>query len=231
VAERRSRTARDARRRALGQNFLRSRAAERLVRDAGVQSGDLVLELGAGTGVLTAALARRAGRILAVELDPAWARRLLDRFAADERVFVVQGDALAFPLPGEPFSVVANLPFNRTTAVLRRLLDPRSALVRANLVVQAEVGRKRARVTGAALSVSWAPWFELRTGRRLPPKAFRPVPRVGAAVLRVDRRREPLLDPAEHSRFAAFVRREFERNSRTAARRSLDDWLRRFASA
>jgi 23S rRNA (adenine-N6)-dimethyltransferase len=227
----RARTSRDVRRRALGQNFLRSRAADRLVRDAGVRPGDLVLELGAGTGVLTAALARRAGRVLAIELDPDWVRRLLDRFAGDDGVFVVQGDALAFPLPTEPFRVVSNLPFNRTTASLRRLLDPESSLVRADLVVQAEVAHKRARETGTALSVAWAPWFEMSAGRPLPPQAFRPVPRVGAAVLRVDRRREPLLDPAESRHFSAFVRHEFARDSRRAARRSLHDWLGRFRKA
>lgn len=229
MAERRPRTARDARRRALAQNFLRSRAADRLVREAGVRSGDLVVDLGAGTGVLTAALARSAGRVLAVELDPDWARRLLDRFEANSRVFVVQGDAFTFPLPGEPFRVVSNLPFNRTTAALRRLLDPENALVRADLLVQAEVARKRARETGTALSVSWAPWFELSPGCRLPPQAFRPVPRVGAAVLRIERRIDPLLDPAESHRFAAYVRREFERNSKAAANRSLADWIGSFS--
>jgi 23S rRNA (adenine-N6)-dimethyltransferase len=193
-----------------------------------VRLGDLVLDLGAGTGVLTAALARSAQRVLAVELDPDWARRLLERFADNERVFIVQGDALAFPLPREPFRVVANLPFNRTTAALRYLLDPECALVRADLVVQAEVARKRIRDTGTALSVSWAPWFTFRAGRPLPPQAFRPAPRVAAAVLRIERRAEPLLDSAESRRFAAFVRREFERDSRRAANRSLDSWLRAF---
>jgi 23S rRNA (adenine-N6)-dimethyltransferase len=193
-----------------------------------VRPGDLVLDLGAGTGVLTAALARRGSRVLAIELDPDWARRLLDRFDQNDCVFVVQGDALAFPLPNEPFRVVANLPFGRTTESLRWLLDPESSLLRADLVVQAEVARKRARETGTALGVGWAPWFTFRIGRVLPAEAFRPVPRVGAAVLHVERRREPLLDPFESRRFAAFVRYEFGRNSRVAATRSLEAWLRRF---
>lgn len=187
-----------------------------------------MLEVGAGNGVLTAALARRARRVVAVELDPDWTRRLLERFGQNDGVFVVQGDALAFPLPNEPFRVVANLPFNRTTESLRRLLDPESALRRADLVVQAEVARKRARESGTALGVGWAPWFTFRLGRALPAEAFRPVPRVGAAVLSVERRREPLLDPSESRRFAAFVRYEFRRNSRVAAAHSLEAWLRGF---
>jgi 23S rRNA (adenine-N6)-dimethyltransferase len=166
--------------------------------------------------------------VLAVELDPDWARRLLDRFAAADGVFVVQGDALRFPLPGEPFRVVANVPFKRTTDVLHRLLDdPQSGLVRADLVVQTEVARKRARDSGTVLSVSWAPWFEIRAGKRIPPSAFRPAPRVGAVVLTI-RRREPLLDPADREAFAIFVRREFEQDSKRAARRQLDAWISGF---
>jgi 23S rRNA (adenine-N6)-dimethyltransferase len=229
VAER-PRTKRDARRRALAQNFLRSRAlADKLVREAEVSRGDLVLELGAGTGVLTAALARRAARVLAVELDPAWAQRLLERFAASAGVFVVQGDALRFPLPGEPFRVVANLPFNRTTALMRRLLDdPAGALTSADFVVQEEVARKRARNRGAALTVSWAPWFEFALGARLPPQAFRPVPRTRAAVLRIRRRAEPLLPAEGSSSFARFVRAGFERDARRASKLSVEEWIRRF---
>ena len=230
MAERRSRTERDARRRALAQNFLRSAAlAEQLTRDAGVGSGDLVVELGAGTGVLTEALARRAGRVLAVELDPDWARRLLDRFAHAPRVIVAHGDALLFPLPGEPFRVIGNLPFNRTTALLHYLLDdPSSALRGADLVVQEEVARKRARNGGTLLTVSWAPWFEFSLGRTIPAQAFRPVPRVRAAVLQVRRRRPSLLAYAERLAFVSFVRDRFVRESAQATSRGVEEWIRLF---
>ena len=90
-----------------------------------------MLDIGAGEGVLTAELARRAGRVRAVEIESALVARLRRRFAAAPNVEVVGGDALLVPLPDEPFRVVANIPFNRTTAILRRLLDdPRVPLVR-----------------------------------------------------------------------------------------------------
>jgi 23S rRNA (adenine-N6)-dimethyltransferase len=224
VAGKRSRTARDARRRTLGQNFLRNRGlAVRLVRDARISGDDLVVELAAGTGILTGELARRADRVVAVELDPEWARRLLDSFAAVENVLVAQGDALRFPLPGEPFRVVANLPFGRTTAFLRHLLDdPESALVAADLIVQHEVARKRARNRGTLLTLSWAPWFEFSLGRRIPASAFRPIPAVDAAVLRVRRRAEPLLEPAERSAFAAFLEDAFAALPSDLA---VEDWI------
>jgi 23S rRNA (adenine-N6)-dimethyltransferase len=82
VGARRARSLRDVRRRAYGQNFLASRAiAVQLVRQAKVGRGDLVLEIGAGNGILTAELARQARRVFAVEIDPVWVARLRERFA------------------------------------------------------------------------------------------------------------------------------------------------------
>src|SRR6185295_9279701 len=107
--------------RARSQHFLRTASlAAELVRDAGVGADDVVVDLGAGSGRLTAALAPVARRVVAVELDPAWVCRLAGRWP---NVDVVQGDALELELPREPFPVVANIPFDRTTDILRRLLD------------------------------------------------------------------------------------------------------------
>ena len=115
---------RRAARRGLDQHFLRSRRlAADLVRNAGLSREDLVLEIGAGSGRLTGELARAAGHVLAVDVDPVWARRLSERFARSSRVSVVAADALEVALPADPFRVVANLPFGQTTAFLRRLLD------------------------------------------------------------------------------------------------------------
>jgi 23S rRNA (adenine-N6)-dimethyltransferase len=211
VAAHRGRSSRDARRRALGQNLLASQAlAERLVAAAGVVRGDLVVEIGAGRGVLTAALARRARRVLAIELDPDWAAGLRERFARSPHVQVVEGDALTAALPREPFRVVANLPFARTTALLHRLLDdPSLPLQRADLVLQWEVARKRAGEPRSVVSAAWSPWWSARLGGRLPRTAFRPVPAVDAGVLVVERRPEPLLPPVTADAYAAFVRALF----------------------
>src|SRR5919201_2102568 len=101
-----------------GRHFLRSsKLAAEIVRAAGIRRGDLVLDLGAGSGVLTAALARAGASVVAVELDPTLAEGLRRRFDR-----VVEGDALRVALPQEPFKVVANLPFDGGTAILRRLL-------------------------------------------------------------------------------------------------------------
>jgi 23S rRNA (adenine-N6)-dimethyltransferase len=124
---------------------------------------------------------------------------------------VVEADVLAMRLPGEPFQVVANIPFGITTKILRRLLDDAGAMTRADVIVQAEVARKRgAGGRGTLLNACWEPWFDFGTGARIPATAFRPRPRVDTAVLIVTRRDDPLLDPAARRDYTAFVTTAFE---------------------
>jgi 23S rRNA (adenine-N6)-dimethyltransferase len=191
-----------------GQHFLRSsRLAAELVRAAGVQRDELVLDLGAGTGVLTAALARRGARVVAVEIDPELAAALERRFPAVE---VLAADALRVPLPGEPFRVVANLPFDGATAILRRLLDPRGSLVSADVVVEWAVACKRAAVwPSTQLGVFWGAWFDLAVVRRLPRSVFTPPPVVDAGVLRIVRRSEPLVPVTEQRPYQTFLARGY----------------------
>ncbi len=203
------RTPRDERRRSLGQNFLVRGRAERFVDEVGIDSDDLIVEIGAGSGAITTALLHRGAEVIAVEVDDVWAERLrtVTRSASD-RLAVVRADFLSLVLPGRRFRVVGCIPFGQTTAILRRLLDdPQLPLVRADLIVQLEVARKRAAVPPRTLlSTAWAPWWEVRLGRRIPADQFRPVPRVDAAVLTVTRRDPPLLPPAMAEPFAGFVR-------------------------
>jgi 23S rRNA (adenine-N6)-dimethyltransferase len=206
---------RAVRRRVLSQNFLVDpQVVEALVAGSGVAAGDLVLDIGAGNGLITAALAGRGATVLAAERDPVLAARLRARFAGNPAVTVAEADVLAMPLPDRPFSVVANIPFGITTAILRRLLGepagPASGLRRADLIVQAEVARKRGTPgRGTLLGACWEPWFEFRAGPAVPRSAFRPQPRVAAAVLIIRRRDVPLLDPSLRPAYARFVSRAF----------------------
>jgi 23S rRNA (adenine-N6)-dimethyltransferase len=202
---------RAVRRRVLSQNFLVDhRAIDALVDGSGVGDGDLAVDIGAGNGLISAALVRRRARVLAVERDPSLADRLRAKFATWPAVTVVEGDVLDTPLPGEPFRVVANIPFGITTKILRHLLDA-DALARADLIVQAEVARKRGSGgRGTLLNACWEPWFEFSTGARIAATAFRPRPRVDAAVLIVTRRSAPLVDPASRRDYTDFVTAAFE---------------------
>ena len=149
-----------------------------MVAAAGVRPGELVLDIGAGEGALTAHLVRAGARVVAVELHPRRAGVLRERFPG---ITVVQADAASIRLPGRPFRVVANPPYGISASLLGTLLAPGSRLVAADLVLQRAVVRKYA--SGAARR------FSLTTGLMLPRRAFLPPPHVDSAVLVVRRRR------------------------------------------
>jgi 23S rRNA (adenine-N6)-dimethyltransferase len=221
--------ARRARRPARSQHFLRDKGlAEELVTLAGVSRGDLVLEVGAGDGAITSVLARRAGYVIAHEIDALLAARLRERFGPLSSVLVVEGDAFAQPVPRMPFRAVSNVPFHETTRLFRQLLDdPRGSLERAALIVQWEVARKRAR-GGTLLGLGWAPWWELRLIRQVPAAAFRPRPSVDAGIVTIQRRPEPLLPPSQARAFRSFLRRSFGRGRNELG---VEEWLERFRAA
>lgn len=106
---------------------------------------------------------------------------------------MVNADFLDVALPARPFRAVGCIPFGATTPILHRLLDdPSVPLVRADLVVQWEVARKRTATPPSSLiSTVWAPWWEFRLGRRVAAAEFRPVPKVDAAVLSIVRANWP----------------------------------------
>lgn len=192
-----------------GQHFLRSRALVRsLVDGAGIGPGDLVVDVGAGRGAITAELVERGATVWAVESDPALAAVLRERFGG--RVRVLEADARRLRWPREPFAVVANLPFSGGTEILGSLLgDSAVPLMRAELVVQWELATKRTALwPSTLLGVQWGAVYELNLVRRIAPSAFAPPPAVDGGVVRAVRRPEPLV--RDLAGYRAFVRRAFE---------------------
>ena len=214
-------------------HFLRSRSlAAAIVAGADISPRDLVVDIGAGSGRLTAELARVARRVVAIELDPRLAAGLRDRWP---NVDVVAGDALSVRFPDEPFRVVANIPFAHTSALLHRLLDdPRLPLARADLIVEWGVAVKRGLPVPSSVSgVLWGAFHELRVERRLPAAAFDPPPACDAGVLVATRRTRALIAPGELPAYRRFVADAFRRGRRVggALPRDLDahQWAERYS--
>lgn len=208
-----------------GQHFLRSPAvAAELVRGAEIDPSDTVLEIGAGWGRLTRPLAERAGRVIAVELDPRLAARLERSFEHEPKITIAGGDILRTELPVGAWRAFGNLPFGLTTPILRRLLDdPTIGPTRADLLVQFEAARKRASIERATLlSLTWQPWWALTLERHVSRLSFEPSPTVDAGLLLVRRRHQALLEASERPAYVTMLRRAFDRGA-WPVRRSLRD--------
>jgi 23S rRNA (adenine-N6)-dimethyltransferase len=208
MASRRTRfTERDRSRRVLSQNFLADPAAvARIVRAARPDPGGLVLEVGAGRGQLTRPLAARCGRLVAYEVDPVAGAALAAACADLPTVTPLRADFLAATPPAEPFAVVGNIPWSLTAAVVRWCLAA-DRLTSATLLTQLEYARKRTGHGGrwSRLTVLTWPRYAWRLAGTVSRTAFRPVPRVDAGILRLERRPEPLLPPGELPAYRRLV--------------------------
>lgn len=220
------------RRRALGQHFLADPdVAARIVEAVGATPADVVCEIGPGPGALTRSLAARAGRLVALEIDPALRDRLAaaaTHWAEAGRVEIRETDARGFPYeelralrpdPGGHVLVVGNLPYSVSKAILERLLDAHATLDRAVLMLQREVAERLAASPGGreygALSVFWRRWADVSQLLVVPPAAFRPPPAVESAVVTVTFRSVPRVAVADEPGFERVVRAAFGQRRKT----------------
>jgi len=205
------RTDADKRRRELSQNYLRSsEAARQFLKAVHLDPDGLCIEVGAGEGVLTIRLAAMTGEVIAYEIDRALADRLIARVGDRPNVRVKMGDFLTARQPTRPFQVVGNAPFSLTSPIIDWCLHA-SRMTVATLITQLEYARKRTGGYGrwSQLTVSTWPqvrWELLGTIART---EFRPVPRVDAGILRLERRAEPLIGRARQAAYRRLVQAGF----------------------
>jgi 16S rRNA (adenine1518-N6/adenine1519-N6)-dimethyltransferase len=208
--------------RSLGQNFLVDPSvASRIVSAAAVRPGETVVEIGPGRGALTGRLRELAERLICIEKDDELAAGLQRRFADDEGAELVHADALEvspgqLPLPG-PYRVIANLPYNVAARIAMHLLeDWRPHLIEATLMFQREVADRIAAAPSTksygALSVLVASFAEAWPLFGVPPRSFRPVPKVQSSVVRLRPRATPLWQEAglDYERFRTVVHAGFQ---------------------
>jgi 16S rRNA (adenine1518-N6/adenine1519-N6)-dimethyltransferase len=192
-------------RRAFGQNFVSDpNTVRRIARMANVGPNDHVVEIGAGLGSLTLALAETGARITAIEIDHGIAPVLRDVVKELPNVSVVVGDALELDwneiIPPESKAVVvANLPYNVATPLVADLLDAIPQISRFVVMVQKEVALRLASSVGSsdygAISVKVAYWATARVLGDVPPSVFIPRPKVTSSIIEITRRETPAVGP------------------------------------
>jgi 16S rRNA (adenine1518-N6/adenine1519-N6)-dimethyltransferase len=214
----------------LGQNFLTDPDVRDAVAEAaGLTPDDEVLEVGAGVGTLTVALAPRARRLVAVELDGRLIPALRESLTGHENVEIVRTDILRFNVrsafPNGNEIVAGNIPYNLTGALIRKLLDDPPRPRRLSLVVQKEVAERWTAESGASLStVAVQVFAEATMVFTIPAAAFTPAPRVDSALVRLDVRERPAVEVDSLQSFFRFVEAVFQ-----GRRKQLGGTLGRFS--
>jgi 23S rRNA (adenine-N6)-dimethyltransferase len=199
------------RRRELSQNYLRDpEAARQFLRAVRLDPDGTCVEVGAGEGILTTRLAALCREVIAYEIDENLADRLRARVQGSDNVKVVLADFLSSRPPSRAFQVVGNAPFSLTSPIIDWCL--RSArMTSAALITQLEYARKRTGGFGrwSQLTVSTWPQVSWELRGRIPRTQFRPVPRVDAGILYLERRTEPLVSPPRMAAYRRMVQAGF----------------------
>lgn len=209
------------------QNFLRDpRLVASLLDTLPIARDSLIYEVGPGKGALTEQLARRFRRVVAVEVDPRLARRLRQTFADQPHVVIYQGDFLRQRLPDEPYTVVANIPFNITSAIVTKLTSAPRPPEDAYLAMQREaaatlLGQPRENLRALLLK----PWYAMEVVHHFQRADFTPAPRVDVVMLRLRKRGPPLIANAQRRAYRDFVAHTF-----TAWRPTVEDTLARLCT-
>ena len=187
-------------RKSLSQNFLTDPVVlDTIVEAAELEAGDNVVEIGPGLGVLTRRLLAAGASVLAVEVDPRLVEYLRRELYGVDRFELIEADALSLHpremFPGEPFKVVANIPYHITSPLLHAFLEGDRPPETTVLLVQLEVAERVAAPPGRTsyLSVFAQNVADVEIVARVPAEAFEPAPAVDSAVLRLRRRDAPVV--------------------------------------
>lgn len=215
-----------------GQNFIiNPGVCPRIAESAGIGPEWGVLEIGPGIGVLTEQLAKRAARVVSVEIDRRLFPLLEETLSGYDNIRIVEGDVLKVDLrqliadefAGRPVAVCANLPYYITSPILMRLLEERLPVENITVMVQREAAQRLCAPPGTrqagAISYAVAYYAQPRQLFTVQPGSFYPAPKVTSAVIRLDVRRTPVgnLDPASEKALFAIIRAAFSQRRKTAA--------------
>ena len=208
-------------RKRFGQNFLIDHnLVRKLVDESGVGAGDLVLEVGPGTGTLTEELLERGCEVIACELDRGLAALLRERLGSNERFTLIEGDCLAQKrevsaeivgaVAGRPFTLVANLPYGAATPLMLALLTAHPDCRGMYVTIQKEVGERLAARAGQSayggISVAAQTLATVRLIAKLPPECFWPRPEITSVMVAIERRADHGIgDPVAFGEFCQRV--------------------------
>jgi 23S rRNA (adenine-N6)-dimethyltransferase len=191
------------------QNFLKSSSYVKTLLDlTNIGKKDLVVEIGAGKGIITAELSKKAGRVVAIELDASLAQSLKRKFCDDSSVEVIKADFLRWKLPSGNYKVFANIPFNMTADIVNKLIFADNPPTSAFLFMQ---DKAAARFIGepvgqnSQVSIFLQPFYDMKIEIEIPSNKFVPRPNIKIVLASFKKRRKPFVDWPERKLYWDFV--------------------------
>lgn len=213
-----------------GQNFLiDTHVLDKIIRSAEITKDDFVLEIGPGIGTMTQYLACAAGKVVAVEIDRALIPILADTLDGYDNVTVINEDVLKVDIAklaeeqngGRPIKVVANLPYYITTPIIMGLFEKNVPITSITVMVQKEVADRMQVGPGTkdygALSLAVQYYAKPYIVANVPPNCFMPRPKVGSAVIRLERYEEPPVQVKDEKLMFRIIRASFNQRRKTLA--------------
>ncbi len=211
-----------------GQNFLiDTHVLDKIIASAEITKDDMVLEIGPGIGTMTQYLACAAGKVVAVEIDKTLIPILEDTLSEYDNVQIINQDVLKVNLAklaeeendGKPIKVVANLPYYITTPIIMGLFENHVPLKSITVMVQKEVADRMQVGPGTkdygALSLAVQYYAKPYIVANVPPNCFMPRPKVGSAVIRLERYEEPPVQVADEKLMFRIIRASFNQRRKT----------------
>jgi 23S rRNA (adenine-N6)-dimethyltransferase len=191
----------------LAQNFLRSSTLVRSLLDiSSIGSDDIVYEIGPGRGIITAELAQIAHKVIAIEKDPELARRLCQRFKDVDNVQIIANDFLMYHIHDREYKIFANIPYNITACIVRKIFYKSPTPSEAYLIMQREAAEKfSGRPHETQFSVLAKPSFDIQIIREFRRTDFEPVPNADSVLLHIRKRPSVLIRKEDAFLYHSFV--------------------------
>lgn len=215
------------------QNFIRDgRLISKLLNLTSINRDDVVLEIGAGEGIITEELLKRCKEVVAFEVDPDLVNNLSSKFRGESRLRVVVGNFLLQPLPNGKYKVFSNIPFNITALVIKKLTMAINPPDEAYLIAQKEAAQKFIGrpydIKNSQISVLLNPFFKSGAIYDFQSNDFVPKPNVEIVLMRIEKRVKSLIADRDKVKYQDFVAYKFTRVK--TGNLGFTDWIKLFTS-
>lgn len=205
---------------AYSQNFLKDKTLiTNLISKSSITQDDTVFDIGAGQGIITDELIKAGGKVIAFEIDKNLFDKLSERLKNNKNIEVKLGNFLNFPLPNYPFKVFSNIPFNITSAVIKKLTEATNPPVDTYLILQKEAAKKFIGKPfdnkNSQLATLLKPWFDMTIVHNFDKNDFFPRPMVDIVLMRIEKRNNPLInikDKPLYDDFVVYTYNQFQPN-------------------